>query len=55
MELLNDAELLFNIKERFKKGEIFTRIGPSLLVVNPFKLNPGIFKINVQEQYIENN
>ena len=37
METLNDAELLNNIIIRFSLDLIFTYVGPTLLVVNPFK------------------
>ncbi len=36
MEIINDAELLVNIAIRYKKNIIFTYVGPTLLVVNPF-------------------
>ncbi len=36
MEIINDAELLKNIDVRYKKNLIFTYVGPTLLVVNPF-------------------
>ena len=37
MDVLNEAELLFNLKMRYKKDLIFTYIGPTLLVINPYK------------------
>jgi myosin-5 len=37
MPILNDAELHQKIRDRFKVLDIFTYIGPSLLIVNPFK------------------
>ena len=36
MDILNDAELLVNIKKRFMSRNIFTYVGPTLLVVNPY-------------------
>ena len=38
MENLNEAELLYNIKKRYEKNEIFTYVGPTLLVVNPYQV-----------------
>lgn len=38
MNVLNDAEILQNIKRRFSQDEIFTYIGPTLVVMNPYKL-----------------
>ena len=37
MEVLNDAELLANLLNRFNQDEIFTFVGPTLLILNPFK------------------
>jgi myosin heavy subunit len=42
MEIINDAELLKNIEIRYKKDLIFTYVGPTLLVVNPFGPIPSI-------------
>ncbi len=36
MEIINDAELLFNLAARYRKNLIFTYVGPTLLVINPF-------------------
>jgi len=38
MENLNEAELLYNIKRRYESNEIFTYVGPTLLVVNPYQV-----------------
>lgn len=37
MNCLNEAEILDNIKRRYEKDTIFTYIGPTLIVVNPYK------------------
>ena len=37
LEYLNNPEILENIKLRFKKEQIYTWVGPTLLVVNPYK------------------
>ena len=37
LPILNDAELHEKIRERFKNNKIMTYIGPSLLIVNPFR------------------
>ena len=47
MENLNEAELLHNIKLRFIKGNIFTYIGPTLLVMNPYKEIEGLFSNDI--------
>jgi myosin heavy subunit len=36
MEIINDAELLFNLAARYRNNLIFTYVGPTLLVINPF-------------------
>ena len=38
MECLNDAELLENVKIRYLKDLIHTYVGPTLLVINPYKM-----------------
>ena len=45
LPILNDAELHEKIRDRFSVLNIFTYIGPSLLIVNPFKY--------IKEQYSE--
>lgn len=42
MEIINDAELLVNLSKRYTKNLIFTYVGPTLLVVNPFKAIPEL-------------
>jgi myosin heavy subunit len=37
MEILNEAELLENLRERYKNDQFQTFVGPALLVINPFK------------------
>ena len=46
IECLNDAELLENIKKRFLiQNTIFTYVGPTLLIVNPYKYIDELHKI----------
>jgi myosin-5 len=40
MDILNDAELLENVRKRFQMDLIFTFVGPTLIVLNPFKRLP---------------
>ena len=37
MDNLNEAEILYNIKLRYAQDRIFTYIGPTLIVMNPYK------------------
>ena len=44
MENLSEAELLYNLALRFQKDLIFTYVGPTLIVMNPFKQIPDLYK-----------
>ena len=37
MEEVNDATILHNLRHRFKIGDIYTKIGPILVSINPFE------------------
>ena len=46
IDCLNEAELLLNLRSRFLENEeIFTYVGPTLLIINPYKLLPDVFSI----------
>ena len=34
---INEVDLLFNLKNRLKQEKTFTNVGPTLIIVNPFK------------------
>lgn len=51
MENLSDAELLYNVALRFKKNLIFTYVGQTLLVLNPYFLIEPLYKKEVLESY----
>jgi myosin heavy subunit len=38
MNILNEPEVLRNIIDRYRKDEIFTYIGPTLIVLNPYRI-----------------
>ena len=44
MENLSEAELLYNLALRFNLDLIFTYVGPTLIVMNPFKAIPELYK-----------
>ena len=45
MNILNEAEIISNIQLRYQKHQlIFTYIGPTLLVINPYKKIDSLFK-----------
>ena len=37
MDVLNEPEILHNLDTRYRQDQIFTYIGPTLIVVNPYK------------------
>ncbi|EAR96913.2 myosin head protein (macronuclear) [Tetrahymena thermophila SB210] len=43
MDHLNQAEILINLQRRYDQDLIFTFIGPTLVVMNPYKLIPKHF------------
>ena len=51
MENLSEAELLYNLKERYEKWKIFTYVGPTLIVLNPYKMIPELFTKEVLEGF----
>lgn len=51
LECLNDAELLINLQRRFENKQIFTYVGPTLLVVNPYEQIPGVFTEETLKKY----
>lgn len=51
MENLSDAELLYNTKLRFEKNLIFTYVGQTLLVLNPYFYIPELYAPEVLEKY----
>jgi myosin heavy subunit len=53
MEILNDAELLYNLKIRYLQDEIYTYVGPTLLVINPYKLIPNLNTKEMRRKYYE--
>lgn len=52
IEYLNDAELLENIKKRFLlQNSIFTYVGPTLLIINPYCYIDELFNIDALALY----
>jgi myosin heavy subunit len=50
LPILNDAELHQKIRDRFACLNIFTYIGPSLLIVNPFKFLADQYKESAKKE-----
>jgi myosin heavy subunit len=51
LPVLNDAELHQKIRDRFAQLDIFTYIGPSLLIVNPFKYLPAQYEESLRQEF----
>ena len=49
MENLNEAELLDNIRRRYNIDKIFTFVGPTLIIVNPYKNIESVVSKNILE------
>ena len=43
MDILNEPEILNNLVQRYKFDQIFTLIGPTLIIVNPYQVLPQYF------------
>ena len=54
MEFLNEAELLENVKKRYSKNKIFTYVGPTLLVLNPYQKVEELYTEEVLRHYQAN-
>lgn len=52
MNELNHATLLFNMKKRYIRDDINTFVGPTLLIINPFKAIPKLSGEEVIERYM---
>jgi myosin heavy subunit len=48
MDVLNEPEILNNLKHRYRQDRIFTKIGPTLIVVNPYKRIDALFNGHVR-------
>jgi myosin heavy subunit len=51
MDELNRATLLYNLANRYYRFDIYTWVGPILLVLNPFKFVPHYSGKEFEDQY----
>lgn len=51
MESLSEAELLYNLAFRFQKKMIFTYVGPTLIVLNPFEKVDFLFTPEIEIEF----
>ena len=50
---LNKASLLYNLATRYKRDEIYTYVGPIILVLNPFKAIPSLATEECRLSYVD--
>ena len=50
---LNPATLLYNLMSRYRRDEIYTYVGPILLVLNPFKGIPHLGTEETRLKYVD--
>lgn len=50
---LNAATLLYNLSTRYEREDIYTYVGPILLVLNPFKALPHLGTEECRNQYVQ--
>ena len=50
---INEVDLLYNLKNRLNKDKTFTNVGPTLIIVNPFKEIPNVYGPEKIEYFIE--
>ena len=59
MVVLNEPEVLSNLIRRYQRDEIFTYIGPTLVVINPYKLIEKYFSksamLQIRDRVLNNN
>lgn len=48
MNILNEPEILSNLKYRYTLNKIYTKIGPTLIAVNPYKSIETLYNKEVQ-------
>ncbi len=53
IEDINEVDLLSNLKNRFFNKTIFTNVGSTLIVVNPYQTIQGVFGEEIMEKYLQ--
>jgi len=49
---INTNDLLTNIQNRYNKDEIFTNVGETLIIVNPYQIIPGLYTQEKMDEII---
>lgn len=52
VEDINEVDLLNNVKNRFNKKNIFTNVGPTLIILNPYQKIEGVFSEEIIDKWI---
>ena len=47
MNILNEPEILHNLKQRYALNKIYTKIGPTLIALNPYKSIESLYEKQV--------
>ena len=50
---INEVDLLFNLKNRLNLDKTFTNVGPTLIIVNPFKMIKGEYGPEKIEYFLD--
>ena len=50
---INEVDLLYNLKNRLNEDKTFTNVGPTLIIVNPFKEIKNIYGSQMIDYYME--
>ena len=50
---INEVDLLYNLKNRLNQDKTFTNVGPTLIIVNPFKEIKNVYGSEKIEYYTE--
>ena len=50
---INEVDLLYNLKNRLNTDQTFTNVGPTLIIVNPFKNIEGVYGPEKIDYFLE--
>ena len=53
VEDINEIDLLNNLKNRFNNKNIFTNVGPTLIIINPYQMVDGAFSQGKMDGFIK--
>jgi myosin heavy subunit len=53
VEDINEVDLLNNLKNRFLQKEIFTNVGPTLIIMNPYQKIEGAFGEKIISDFLK--